>query len=477
MPKRSLDTIIRSNKPVEQPKKAVPVLPIIKKDDFFREVEPKQKRLGLHRNTKRKLKISLYILLPLIILIALSVLVIRNPIVQNVYKLGRLYGDGKYLILFQNNSELRGGGGFPGSFAVIEIKHYHLKSYYFEANIYKADNKFTQNTKIAPPAYFKKVFGPGNYLALRDANYSPDFSLAAQNVAHFYNLEYEGGPVNGVIGVNASLVRDLLKITGPIETDDGTKITSDNFFSQVQEKVEGGYFDNQNNITLNEPKSILKNMVPVLLSKLKTTKPIVIYRFVFNQLEHKNILFWFNDSRENRVINQNWAGVIPNNNNELVFVSSNNANGAKTSLSVSESLELTGSSSERDRQLSVTRSYNGQVSDKASVGATNNNYSYIILPAGSQVQSVSQDGVALKENDFEVTTIKNKVAIGLWTTTKPNQTLVTNVKYTLANTIKIGTINYEKQPGVPSEHLTVSFDGKTNFNGKVDQDKLIKIKP
>src|SRR3990170_4541930 len=64
-----------------------------------------------------------------------------NYVLENVEPIS-LFRDGKYLILFQNNAELRSSGGFIGSYAVLEIEKFEIKNLFFNTNIYALDNLF-----------------------------------------------------------------------------------------------------------------------------------------------------------------------------------------------------------------------------------------------------------------------------------------------------------------------------------------------
>lgn len=474
MPKKSLDTIVKNDKYVP-PKKVEGLKSTFgSQEDFYKEKKVKTKRSkerrGLNRYRRSLYKKIIFWSIPIIILILLWF----SPPVQAFYNLAHLYQDGRYLILFQNNSELRGGGGFLGSFAVVDIQDHRLKSYYFEANIYKKDNQFTARTKIPEPVYFQQGFGPNITMALRDANYPSDFATAANNVAHYYDLEYGHQTINGVIGVNASLVADLLKLTGPIKAPNGPIISSSNFFDTVQKEVEGGYFVDQNNISLNEPKSILKDMAPLLLKQTKSVNPIKLYHFFQAQIKTKNILLWFNDERENRVVKNNWGGTIPKNNNDLIFISNNNIGGEKTSLSISQSISLViPNGNSLSRELTVTRSYDKPAT--YSVGVDNKNYTKIFLPFGSKIVNVVQDDKILNSKDYILSQEEGKEVVGLWTTTSPNQTKITTLNYSLPIETKTNRINYVIQPGQETEELSVRLGNKIYFNGLVHQDQLFKI--
>jgi hypothetical protein len=462
--KQSLDTIIKND---NYKKRQLETKPL---EVFSKKVETKKAKAfffcSYFRHNRKQVKI-----VSIILLIFISLLIIFFQPVKNIYTLLTLAKDGKYLILFQNNAELRGGGGFLGSFAVVDIQDKKIKSYYFEANIYKKDNQFTAINKIPLPPYFQEGFGSQFSLALRDANYPSDFQSASKNVAKLYDLEYQDH-VDGVIAINASLMKDLLALTGPIKTKDNVVINKDNFFSTVQNEVEGGYFDNTANQKLNEPKSILKDMVPTVLAKIKKENPITTYKFFINEMKTKNILFWFDDNREAKVIKRNWSGTIPGNNNELIYVSDNNIGGQKTSLNISRSISLSiPDKTSLNRNLTIKRTY--EINPNYQNDIDNKNYTKVFLPYGSTIKNISQDNYLLSLKDYSLSIEEGKTVVGLWTTISPGQSTSVSINFSLPLNIKLGMINYIKQPGITKEKLQISIMGKNIFNQQLDQDRTI----
>jgi hypothetical protein len=77
-----------------------------------------------------------------------------------------------YLILFQNNTELRPSGGFIGSFGLLDIKSGEIVDFK-TTDTYNIDNP--ADTKIDHPWQLPKLVHPDlNTWYLRDANWSPD---------------------------------------------------------------------------------------------------------------------------------------------------------------------------------------------------------------------------------------------------------------------------------------------------------------
>lgn len=118
----------------------------------------------------------------------------------------------KYLLLFQNEAELRPTGGFLTGYAVIEVNKGKISTLQSD-DIYKLDEKFPK--RIPAPEPIKKYHPNVPYWYMRDQNLSPDFRSSMDTFMTNYALT--GSPkVDGVIAVTTKVLVDLLKVTGKI---------------------------------------------------------------------------------------------------------------------------------------------------------------------------------------------------------------------------------------------------------------------
>ncbi len=118
----------------------------------------------------------------------------------------------KYLVLFQNDAELRPTGGFMTAYAVIEVSKGKI-SIVQSNDIYTLDDKFPK--KLPAPEPIKKYLPNVPYWYLRDQNLSPDFKVSMDTFYPNYQLT-KSPAVDGIIAVDTQLLVDLLKVTGPI---------------------------------------------------------------------------------------------------------------------------------------------------------------------------------------------------------------------------------------------------------------------
>jgi hypothetical protein len=121
----------------------------------------------------------------------------------------------KYLILFQNDNELRPTGGFLTAYSIIFIEDGKVTPEKSD-DIYELDKKF--NERIPIPDELGRYLTTEKYWNLRDMNISPDFKISMEQFLEHY-LEVRGEPkdIDGVIAVDTEFLTKLLDVLGPVE--------------------------------------------------------------------------------------------------------------------------------------------------------------------------------------------------------------------------------------------------------------------
>lgn len=147
-------------------------------------------------------------------------------------------GNKNYLLLMQNNTELRPGGGFIGNVGLVEFENGRLKNITVD-DVYNIDGQLKE--KLEPPKPLKDKLGVAQFF-LRDSNWNPDFGQNAALARDFYKKE-TGKTVDGVIALDLSFMEAVLKATGPIKlTDYNEEITAENLFDRGEFYSEIGFF-------------------------------------------------------------------------------------------------------------------------------------------------------------------------------------------------------------------------------------------
>ncbi len=122
-----------------------------------------------------------------------------------------------YLILFQNEDELRATGGFLSAVGRMTIDAGKIISLTVEDS-YAVDD-FTTPYPDAP-APVSDYMGIDLWV-FRDSNWSPDFPAAARQAISLYT-QTRGGTIDGVIALNQQVVEALVDGLGPLTIDGQT---------------------------------------------------------------------------------------------------------------------------------------------------------------------------------------------------------------------------------------------------------------
>jgi len=216
----------------------------------------------------------------------------------------------RYLILLQNNYELRPTGGFLGQYAVATVKNGELTRLFIEdANL--LDQRIT--AKISAPYPFKQMMGIKNW-KFRDANFSPDFPTSVEHVKYFYRLSGGNADFDAVVAINAEVFNDALEITGPVTVPGySATFTSEDGAWVLEEIVERAYLgDNVTAEAKQGRKDILKKLGAIMADELVSMNNIPrLVEFARTELEEKNIMLWFEDENLRALAEKaHWDGSV-----------------------------------------------------------------------------------------------------------------------------------------------------------------------
>ena len=119
----------------------------------------------------------------------------------------------RYLILFQNDKELRATGGFITAYAQFRLERGKMILERAD-DIYNLDNA---KRKTFPAPREITTFHKGVYtLNIRDSNLSPDFKLSMQKFEEIYDTVSGKEAIDGIITVDTHVLVEAFKILGPM---------------------------------------------------------------------------------------------------------------------------------------------------------------------------------------------------------------------------------------------------------------------
>lgn len=301
----------------------------------------------------------------------------------------------RYLVLFQNNHEIRPTGGFIGSLALVDIDKGNVKKMEVPGGgSYDVSGNINMDIESPKPMH---LINP--HWELQDANWWPDFPTSAQKIEWFY--EKSGGPsVDGIITLTPEIITEMLKITGPIDMEEeyGVTITADNFYDIVQTEAEKKYDETQ------ESKKIIGDMAPKLLDQLFSMEKNdfgQVILLMYKALQERDILLYFNNKYlQQEIINLGWGGEMKDAPKDYLMVVDTNIAGGKTDNVIEEVIEHTADVKHDGsvfNTVRVTRTHKGDPED-VFTGAKNIDYIRIYVPQGSTF--ITGDGFKDPEDEL-----------------------------------------------------------------------------
>lgn len=154
-----------------------------------------------------------------------------------------------YLVLAQNNSELRATGGIPASWGTLTVENGKLSMGTF--SVPPKSTEFSEDEAMAVlTADERSIFSTKMATDYRDINFTPDFPRTGDIASRMWERA-TGQKVDGVISVDPVFLQSLLKVTGEITLNDGTVLSGENtaqiilnqtYIDKATEAEQDGFF-------------------------------------------------------------------------------------------------------------------------------------------------------------------------------------------------------------------------------------------
>lgn len=189
-----------------------------------------------------------------------------------------------YLILLQNDTEMRANGGFFGSYAIAMIDKGNIDISF--QDIYVPDGQIGDG-HVTPPKPIDEAFLKGGFY-LRDSDWDPDFVQSSKTIRWFFD---KGGEINPdmMITISLATIKKIMQVVGPVSIPDyDMELTEDNIFSLLQAKVETDFFPGST-----QKRDILTGLghaFVATIGHLPVDKKIKIFNILWTEAKHKNIL-------------------------------------------------------------------------------------------------------------------------------------------------------------------------------------------
>jgi hypothetical protein len=367
-------------------------------------------------------------------------------------------GEKNLLVLFQNDLELRPGGGFIGAFGVMKLKNGKIA----DIQVFDTGNfdKNIPNTET-PPAPLVDILGTENW-KMRDSNWSPDFNTDAQKAGYFYRLGGGKENIDGVIAINTSVLNSMLEVTGPVKIEGYPgEYRDENAILQLEYQVEKGYVEQ--GIAKGERKNIMGELADVLVQKaqkLSISEQFALVQKMENHLKQKDIqLFWSDENLQKEVENIGWGGRVKEYSGDYLMAVDANLLSLKSDYCIKRKMDYNVDLSTDQPQAVLNITYQHTCRAKDWMTTDYRDWLRVYVPKDSYLEEAKG-----QSGDVQYSDELGKKVFGMRVDVPVGETKTITLKYNLPQTVKNKDYHLlvQKQSGsgeVPFEISVKKTDG------------------
>ncbi len=393
----------------------------------------------------------------------------------------------KYLILFQNDKELRPTGGFLTAYSIFRLDGgvVHVES---SNDIYLLDDTVRGKDKAPEPLRsLLKV----SVLNIRDVNLSADFVESMNDFNDMY--ENAGGYVNvdGIIAVDTHALVAAMKILGDVSVGGKTYTTEPDKrcggCPQVIYELED-YSSRPVNYVRTERKGLIGDLMYAIMNKAFSSSPKQywgpLFQEMLGQVAQKHVLFYLeNKDAQKGLDTLNASGRIMDFSGDFLHINEANFGGAKSNMFVMQSVlqeyNVKGDGT-IEKTLTVTYKNPHPPSDcnlergGLCLNADLKDWFRIYVPEGSKL--ISMTGQQSSEDPYEDL---GKTVFEGFLEVRPQGSKALTVKYVLPYKFdkKKGLpLMIQKQPGTEDDEYTIMLGKKEVDKFILKTDKKLTVK-
>lgn len=369
-----------------------------------------------------------------------------------------------YLILFQNDKEIRPTGGFLTAFGYAEVENGVLGKIVSE-DIYNLDNQL-YNSEPAPKEIQEYLNQYRWYI--RDSNIYPDLVDSSNKFVEKYENQRNPRPFDGIVYIDTQFVEEIMKVVGPIEMEKyGETITNENVVYQLElysEKLLSGGSDR---------KQFMEDLMGEMVKKVIEARRDQwggLFQGIWTSMESKHLLFYFHDPLVQKLVSDyGFAGRIDEDWEwDYLHINEANMGGLKSNLYVASSV---------DQEVEISK--NGEITKTVKIHWENPeprdhwlNGPYrawirVYVPSGSTLLSgdLKERTINLEwsEKDYGKTVFENIILVPT-AESEDSGPGIFDLEFTYKIPVKL-PVNYpyklkiQKQPGKPAEKYSFSVNG------------------
>jgi len=391
----------------------------------------------------------------------------------------------KYLMIFQNEGELRPSGGFWTAYSTLTVNNGKVTPG-AASNIYDLDDKLA--SRVPAPRLIKSYHINVPYLNLRDSNLSPDFPTDAQIFLDQYTKAMGKSNFDAVIAIDTNLLVDMVKVLGKLDTRVGT------FTAEPDKRCDGCpqiIYEMQwmsgrpRDYIEKNRKDFMNPLMSALLANVmgsEKSKMGLLMEAFFKNINQKHILVYFPDTETQKIGNlANITGKIFDTEKNVDYLHLNDANfaSAKSNIFITQKIkhDITIKNGIATHKISVTytnpapgSNCNLEKGDLCLNASTYRDLFRFYTPIGSKLIKMTGsevDTVQYEELNKQVFEGFYGNKFGL----NPKSNIKTSIEYTSGATIgSTYTLLLQKQPGTKAVDYELTVNGqKQTFQWVADK--------
>jgi hypothetical protein len=347
----------------------------------------------------------------------------------------------RYLVLLQNEGEIRSTGGWISSYAILGLEGGQIRELYVD-DIYNADGMLSvQGKKFPAPRSMQEALSLENW-SFSLVNWDPDLTNTMYSAEQFVAEMGKGDDIDGLITIDISLLQKLLDEWGGLEVAGETEIvTSSNLYSKI--------FEMHTSFTPGSSRksTFLSNLADGAIKKILSSDIsgyATIGEVVQESLDEKHLQMTFKNSDAfNYMDSHNWAGSLDVEYEGAPIAVDWNWGANKANLYI-----------KKNHNLAITVKDENQLTFKYSLSIQNDskkdnypegeyvNYLRIYLPLDAQILSIK----GLEENEYDIYEENSLKVVGGWF----------NIPIQEVETFEI---SYKLRKDTGELHFPISVDG------------------
>lgn len=364
------------------------------------------------------------------------------------------FGSRTYIVLFQNNYELRPTGGFISTYGELTFAH----GFYTGMEFHDVYSEIDDHPYVEPPLILSALLDGEGYQGhtFRDANFDPDFNISRDELIEFYNLTNPDTRVDGVFAADFTFLEQLVGFYEPMKVE-GYELTEENLFETLSSVVSD--IDRHNEEALASRKNITSPIVKKIIFKsvVLPWRLLSIRDLAAQAFEEKHLLGSFTRSGlQNSFHKRNWDGALPQSDmGDFLAINDSNYGGMKSNryitrdvqyeLEVTSKMDVLGNPVVK-ANVTVTLAHEGIWNIPLSGPYTS--YLRTMIPLGSNIETSSE----ITEDREDVYVLGEMVELA------PGQTVSYNYSYELPEYVWSEDTYYlhlHKQPGTEGDRTRV----------------------